>query len=642
MSLRRAFTWLRTGSRPYYSAYLMRLAFRRGPWIAAGAILTLTLTLTLRGGRAKPMPEKWEFRLLGGLTARRGDTVVTKWRSVRVRSLVGYLALHHKGSHDRGYLAQEIWGEESPAQRPADRDKASALLTQELSRLRKQLCASDGTNDLIVSDAATIGFDGDVIETDVDRFHEELGRAARASSRTEKVAHLEEAARIYRDGGEFLSGVNHEWVITQRQLLAAQYDATKDELASLRTPSDGEQNLAAMKQRLGSESARYHERVAAAAREALDTPEQKRWLERLDAERQSCLAAIEWEIQQDRVPKLVGSQVLRFVWQYHGRREVADWLTRRLHSPGFVAPTPKPWVLSTAGHLNFLDGRIATGRQMMKQALALFQRMGRRGEIAGSLTSLGWMAQCDGDIPSGIRYAQFAENEYVAIGLDREAVHCRLVRARLLSLEGRHKDARQLAEDAARAFARLNDRANEAHSLMCAALSAARAGDADASEALTVRCETLAGILKSLSLDCEIAMMRAESAMIHRDYAHAAQRFVTCMRISERAGDSFGIVGDITGFLAALDGLMKTGDPASDLSPSQMFSLATLISAVRRFAHTNTILAPNVEHQAHLEDLDARLGRILGKGRMRDAARVSTSLTPEAAMKLAVEFGPSA
>lgn len=553
-----------------------------------------------------------------------------------MRSLVGYLTLHCACIHDRSQLADEIWGDDSPSQRPADRADPRPLLNQEISRLRKLLPAPDGSDGLFLSTSTTIGVNPRAIRTDVGRFNGELYQAARASTREERRSHLSEATRIYREGGELLPGVNHEWVVAERHTLAARYEQAEEELAMLRGSDGFDSDLDEMKRHAGRESARYVERLNDHARAALNTPEQKQWIERLDAERQSCLAAVEWEIQQDRAPKLVGSQVLRYVWRSHGRREVATWLDARLNSPGFVAPTPRPWVLSTLGWLNFFDDRKALGRRQMSQALALFTKMDRRPEVAGSLTSLGWMAEVMGDHRTHIRCSLQAAAEYDGIGLRQEAAACRVGVVESLLRDGKHREARRLADEAAVTFARLHDPSKEALAVMRAAACAAVSGDRAAAESLFSRGESMAKAIGDVATEAYATDLRALAAELRHEYVVAARNHALSAQKRSALGYAASVVTDLGQVLWAIDTGLARGQAQFLLDDDRIHSLAVLIRAYRRLVReTSNPLDPKLKPAA--SDLESRVTAILGKSGMADAERESRSVTPTAVASLAVK-----
>ena len=55
------------------------------------------------------LEEPWRITLCGGLKARRGAHVITRFRTQKTGLLLGYLALHPERSYGREELAELFW-----------------------------------------------------------------------------------------------------------------------------------------------------------------------------------------------------------------------------------------------------------------------------------------------------------------------------------------------------------------------------------------------------------------------------------------------------------------------------------------------------------------------------------------------------
>ncbi len=578
--------------------------------------------------------EKWQITLLGGLTAKRGETEITTWRSVRMRSLLGYLALHPNQQHDREFLAEEIWGEGAPGQRAVDTIGASALLTQELSRLRK-LFTGNGS-DLILTAHGTCGLNKRLVETDVGRFLAALDQAERATSTDERVARLGEAVGIYRTGGQLLPGVHHEWVEAKRTVLAARLDAAEEELAELRRSTESDVDLDAMKERIARDAWRYQLQLHLVAGAALNTPEQSQWIDRLDAERQSCLAAIEWELQRDAVPRLLGSQTLRYVWLRRGRKnEMAEWLTVRLNTPGFVAPTPRPWLLSALATMNFhILGREALSRAQMQEAFDIFSRMGRRPEMAGSMASLAYCAYSSGEIDAWEEYSLHAEQLLIEIGHDEMAAKNRLGRARTYLDMQRYESGLRTLEDSDSGDRSLHGTNQQTLALLYSAVAHAGLGNFGEAANRLKGADAVKQDAPNLKLDiirshcwAEVAGLRGDALGVMRAYADAT-------RMSVEVGEASWVVDHLGNLLDVLAKSFGNGSLPKFPRPIALRDFATLIEGHRLLAAKSEMnISP--DDSLLLALIEARIAGRLGPTGMKDAMHSAQALTLTSAAALA-------
>jgi DNA-binding SARP family transcriptional activator len=158
-----------------------------------------------------PVTPHWEIRLFGGLEARRGEAVVSHFRTRKTAALLAFLAYHAETAHPRDRLVELLWPDQ-----PVDAGRNS--LSTALWTLRKLL---DGAGDepVLQTDRDTLRVASDRVRTDVADFEALLERAARAGPDEARI--LDEALRLYR--GELLLGHFEPWVAVEQHRLAERF-----------------------------------------------------------------------------------------------------------------------------------------------------------------------------------------------------------------------------------------------------------------------------------------------------------------------------------------------------------------------------------------------------------------------------------
>ncbi|MDP9367733.1 MAG: tetratricopeptide repeat protein, partial [Chloroflexota bacterium] len=129
-------------------------------------------------------------------------------------------------------------------------------------------------------------------------------------------------------------------------------------------------------------------------------PEQRHWLDALDAEIDNLRAALAWLIEGARNSasglRLAGA--LRRFWLVRGHRtEGRRWLDRAFSLPGFVPPGVRAKALSAAGRLARRQGDFATATALFEEALVLVTGLGQSRHIASVVYNLGFIAFSVGD-----------------------------------------------------------------------------------------------------------------------------------------------------------------------------------------------------------------------------------------------------
>ncbi len=147
----------------------------------------------------------WHVQLLGGLRARRGDTVLANLGSRGVGALLARLALSPQSSHAREALIDLLW----PG---VELDTGRNRLRQALFTLR-QLLEPPGpvTAPVLIADRLSVRVVGGAIDCDVARFE-----------RCVRDGHPAQAIALYT--GELLPGFYDAWIDDERLRLAALFE----------------------------------------------------------------------------------------------------------------------------------------------------------------------------------------------------------------------------------------------------------------------------------------------------------------------------------------------------------------------------------------------------------------------------------
>jgi len=159
------------------------------------------------------MKKRWQIELLGGLSVRNAERVISRFRSRTTGSLLAYLALHSDQRHPREVLVELLWPE-------CDYRTGLSRLSTAVWALRRELESPDEPGTLVVTNRHSVGLNPAAVETDVAAF-EAAVRAGRASQGDERLPKLTQAIELYR--GEFLPGYYEDWVIAEQRRLAELY-----------------------------------------------------------------------------------------------------------------------------------------------------------------------------------------------------------------------------------------------------------------------------------------------------------------------------------------------------------------------------------------------------------------------------------
>jgi predicted ATPase/DNA-binding CsgD family transcriptional regulator len=140
--------------------------------------------------------------------------------------------------------------------------------------------------------------------------------------------------------------------------------------------------------------AEYFLDLALAARNAVDGPEQSRWLERLELEHDNLEAALQW-LTEESIDD--GARLARLLWPfwyqrgyYHEARTRFEHLIPRAAE---ISPARRARVLVSAGEVAFLQCDYATAVEHLSAALDLVNELGDERAAATALQRLGSIAR---------------------------------------------------------------------------------------------------------------------------------------------------------------------------------------------------------------------------------------------------------
>jgi predicted ATPase/DNA-binding SARP family transcriptional activator len=197
------------------------------------------------------MAERWRIELFGGLRARHGERVISRFQKQKAGSLLAYLAYYPR-AHSREALAGVLW----PG---GDVEAGRSNLRGVLHALRRQLEPDLSSGDaLLTADRDTVGLRPGAFTTDIAEWEAALGGASRPAADRQSVssvARLARAVDLYR--GELLSGCVDDWVLIERERRAEEYVRALRELAAaLEQTGDLERAIQAARQAVDADPLR--------------------------------------------------------------------------------------------------------------------------------------------------------------------------------------------------------------------------------------------------------------------------------------------------------------------------------------------------------------------------------------------------
>ena len=175
----------------------------------------------------KFMDTLWHIQLFGGLKARLGPRVLTRFRTQKAGALLAHLALPPHRIFPREELIDLLWPD-------CDLHSGRLNLRVALSSLRRQLEPPDiPAGSVLIADRTNIRLNPAAVATDVAAFEAALQVARRSASTAERMTHLAAALAFYR--GELLPALYDERVLIEREHLALAYEQADNEYQELQS-----------------------------------------------------------------------------------------------------------------------------------------------------------------------------------------------------------------------------------------------------------------------------------------------------------------------------------------------------------------------------------------------------------------------
>jgi predicted ATPase/DNA-binding CsgD family transcriptional regulator/DNA-binding XRE family transcriptional regulator len=147
--------------------------------------------------------------------------------------------------------------------------------------------------------------------------------------------------------------------------------------------------------------AEYFLRVAEEVRPRLRGPDQKAWLDRVEADRNNLLTALAWS-QTDNVEETFGLRLaaaLYHFWYIRGYyREGRAWFAKTLRRGADADPSWRALVLSMASQLTWEQSDAEEAQALAEASLALARPIRHKDATCAALNTLCWIAYAQGDI----------------------------------------------------------------------------------------------------------------------------------------------------------------------------------------------------------------------------------------------------
>jgi non-specific serine/threonine protein kinase len=216
--------------------------------------------------------------------------------------------------------------------------------------------------------------------------------------------------------------------LIDKSLVHLQNDAAEPRYTLLETVREfaiDELSAAQQEDTVRGRHADYFTRLAVQAETQLTGPQQRAWLQVLEAERENLRQALEWLVGRlrsgagaDSGQALSLAGTLSRFWAERGHAyEASRWLDEVLR----LSQTPelsqaRANALFAAGYLAFRQGELLAACQYHEQSLALYRQLGDRVHSAMALHHIGWSRHYLGDYPAAQRAYGEAYAERTELG----------------------------------------------------------------------------------------------------------------------------------------------------------------------------------------------------------------------------------
>ncbi|MFB9908400.1 BTAD domain-containing putative transcriptional regulator [Allokutzneria oryzae] len=270
--------------------------------------------------------------------------------------------------------------------------------------------------------------------------------------------------------------------------------------------------------------ARYYVELAEHAAPLLRGPDQRRWLERLDAETANIRAALETAVRQgepDLALRLVNA--MTWYWFLRGRLgEATRSLTMALAAGGGAAPVTRAWRTGIA---------VLEGQRPAPEAFTEAEAITDPAARAHALWFLGYVMSTVGDMRQGERLTVAALKDFESVGDDWGVAAATSDRVSQAMHKGEFADARRFADRGARMFQELGDRWGQLQASFTLGTLAEISGDYDRAAGLHREALRMA---EELSLWPEVSYQLSwlgRIALLTKDFDQAKEFHERAMRL---------------------------------------------------------------------------------------------------------------
>jgi len=172
----------------------------------------------------------WTIELLGPLCARRGEQIITRFRTQKTGALLAYLACQSDRALRRDELIDTLWPDNDP-------ESGRNCLRISLNSLRQCFDHSaDAPDAVIIADRSHVRLNPTAVTTDKEQFEAQIKIAMRSEQDDRKIEALAQAASLYRS--DLLPDFDENWVAGERTRLMDAYLVVLRKLVNLVAPKD--------------------------------------------------------------------------------------------------------------------------------------------------------------------------------------------------------------------------------------------------------------------------------------------------------------------------------------------------------------------------------------------------------------------
>ena len=282
----------------------------------------------------------------------------------------------------------------------------------------------------------------------------------------------------------------------------------------------------------------YYLGLAEEAARAAEVTEQRRWLERLEAERANLRAALGWSLESGDVERGMSLAIaLQGFWMLRGPlTEGRRWLEKLVAAGGSSGPL-RAASLSAAARLAGAEGRRRPAAELIQQSMALYREVEDRSGYSKALGSLSVMWHRAGDVEQAVDLLLRSEQEAREIGDNMLLAASLRFQAAVVADRGEAQQTQTLGEESLALYRQLGDSEGITDTLRILASAAYGAGDRDQARALT---DELLALIHRSPMDPEREEWLeplAYRARMLGDYAYASHILETLVARAEAVGD---------------------------------------------------------------------------------------------------------